>query len=52
MATGEELWKYDTSQVTFSADARVIASPAVADGRVYVESMNHYFLCLGDRRAP
>lgn len=46
---GEPKWSFDTSEsdiITF--DARILASPIVADGKVYVGSMNFYFYCLGE----
>jgi len=46
---GELKWTFDTGKsdiITF--DARILASPTVADGKVYVGSMNFYFYCIGE----
>ena len=46
---GEPKWSFDASKsdaITF--DARILASPTIADGKVYVGSMNFYFYCLGE----
>ena len=46
---GEPKWSFDASKsdlITF--DARILASLTVADGKVYVGSMNFYFYCLGE----
>jgi outer membrane protein assembly factor BamB len=45
--TGRELWRYDSSQLAFS-DGRVVGSPAIANGRLYLGSMNSLFFCLGE----
>jgi len=46
---GELKWSFDTGKsdiITF--DARILASPTVADSKVYVGSMNFYFYCIGE----
>ncbi|MCG3179936.1 MAG: Outer membrane protein assembly factor BamB [Phycisphaerae bacterium] len=47
LADGGELWRFDASAAAFNNDARVIAAPTIAGGRVYVGSMNFFFFCLG-----
>ena len=44
------IWKYDTSSAAFNPDARVMSSPAIAGGRLFVGSMNGHFFCLGTAR--
>jgi outer membrane protein assembly factor BamB len=51
-STGGKVWSYDTSQAAFNTEVQVIASPAIANGRLYVGSTNFVFFCLGDASAP
>ena len=43
---GNEKWKYDTSDV---ADAEILSSPAIANGRLYIGLARESLLCIGNK---
>jgi len=49
-ASGQLVWEFDAGSLDSLAptDARILPSPAVAGGRVYVGSDNFFFFCVGD----
>ena len=46
LATGTETWQFDVGQSSFNTDVRILASPAISGGRLYIGSMNFFFYCL------
>jgi outer membrane protein assembly factor BamB len=41
-------WEFDTSESGFfNVDSRIIGSPAISGGRLFVGSMNFFFYCIG-----
>jgi outer membrane protein assembly factor BamB len=42
-------WEFDTSESgMFNLDSRILCSPAISGGRLFVGSMNFFFYCIGE----
>jgi eukaryotic-like serine/threonine-protein kinase len=50
IGTGQLVWEFDAGSLDALSptDARILPSPAIAGGRVFVGADNFFFFCVGD----
>lgn len=48
--TGKAIWTLPLGHDGVSTDIRIVSSPAIAGGRIYVGSNNNWFYCVGEKK--
>ncbi|MCC6737691.1 MAG: PQQ-like beta-propeller repeat protein [Planctomycetia bacterium] len=48
--TGKVLWNLPLGHDGVSSDLRIVSSPAISGGRIFVGSNNNWFYCVGEKK--